>query len=105
MIRKTRIPALSCECDVCHRKWFSLSKRAPTNCPNTECRSREWNGKKTRTMKPKVKIELPKPVRAREEHDLHLWTDDEVQRLKDSGQIVECFELPSKEDRDDDVPF
>jgi hypothetical protein len=56
-------------------------------------------------MKPKVKIELPKPVRVREEYDLHLWTDDEVQRLKDSGQIVECFELPSKEDRDDDVPF
>jgi hypothetical protein len=65
MIRKTRIPALECTCEIpeCGHRWYSISKKLPEACPNRECRSREWNGPKKRVVKPKTSIELPKPVR------------------------------------------
>lgn len=37
--------------------------------------------------------------------DLHLWTDEEVQRLKDKGLIIESHTLPDTESSDDDIPF
>ncbi|CAN5951014.1 unnamed protein product [Sphagnum jensenii] len=45
---------------------YSLAPRLPQCCMNRECRSREWNGKKTR-REPQAKptIVLPKPVKIR----------------------------------------
>src|ERR1700722_2322184 len=65
VIRKTRIPALACTCDVCSYRWVSINKKEPEFCPNRECRSREWNGPKKRVVKPKTRIELPKPIKIR----------------------------------------
>ena len=55
-------------CDVCLLEWYSIAKRLPDCCPNRDCRSREWNGKKKK-RKPALKprIELPKPKRIRTE--------------------------------------
>lgn len=65
MVRNTRIPAIACTCEMCHHQWHSIARKIPECCANLKCRSREWNGKKQRTAKPKVKIELPKPERTR----------------------------------------
>lgn len=69
ILARTKIPALSLKCDICGysgsktRPWYSISRKLPEACPNRKCRSREWNGPKKRTVKPKTKIELPKPIR------------------------------------------
>lgn len=73
MIRKTRIPAWECRCEVCNwphdrkKPWYSVGQKLPDCCPNPECRSREWNGKKSKTIKPN--IALPKPIRVRAQDD------------------------------------
>lgn len=67
MVRKTRIPALACTCEICGYPWYSISKTLPDACPNRECRSREWNGVKVRRKRDK--IDLPKPPRIRGNDD------------------------------------
>jgi ribosomal protein L37E len=54
------------QCNLCDYDWYSIAKRIPDSCPNRDCRSREWNGKKKKRIPaPKPKIELPKPTRKR----------------------------------------
>lgn len=64
------VPGKSLRCDKCKYPWVSISSELPTNCPNRDCRSREWNGKKAK-RKParQVKIELPKPKRIKQGED------------------------------------
>lgn len=69
MIRRTRIPAIRCQCEVCGHVWYSIARKLPESCANLKCRSREWNGKKKRVTKPKVRIELPKPAKVRDYDD------------------------------------
>ena len=72
------IPGKSLQCDECgwpdvegrkHIKpWVSIASKMPDACPNRDCRSREWNGKKQkRKPAPKPKINLPKPQRIKTE--------------------------------------
>lgn len=64
------VPGKSLQCDVCKIEWVSIASRLPNACPNRDCRSREWNGKKQkRKPEPKPRIELPKPKRIKEEID------------------------------------
>ena len=58
------------QCNLCTWDWYSIGTRKPDCCPNRECRSREWNGKKQK-RKPaqKPKIELPKPRRTKQGED------------------------------------
>ena len=35
-----------CTCDRCHHSWASITPHLPVMCPNRQCRTREWNGKK-----------------------------------------------------------
>jgi len=63
VIEKVQIEALRCTCQICNYVWLSISKCPPEFCPNKDCRSREWNGKKKRSVKPR--ITLPKPVKVR----------------------------------------
>ncbi len=60
------VPGKKYACDACGYKWVSIASRLPECCPNRECRSREWNGKKTK-RKPKraPAIVLPKPIKTR----------------------------------------
>lgn len=60
------VPGKSLQCDACGFKWVSIASRLPACCPNRDCRSREWNGKKIK-RKPKrgPAIELPKPKRVK----------------------------------------
>ena len=54
------------QCNLCSWDWYSIAARKPDCCPNRECRSREWDGKKKKRKpapKPKIGIELPKPRR------------------------------------------
>ena len=62
------VPGKSLKCDACSFTWVSIASRLPDACPNRDCRSREWNGKKKK-RKPALKprIELPKPKRIRTE--------------------------------------
>jgi hypothetical protein len=75
-----QVPGKSLQCDKCgwpnvegrkHPKpWVSIGDRLPDACPNRDCRSREWNGKKKkRKPAPKPRIELPKPNRIRRGED------------------------------------
>ncbi len=60
------IAGKSLRCDACMVEWVSIASRLPDACPNRECRSREWNGKKKKrkpALKQKFGIELPKPRR------------------------------------------
>jgi hypothetical protein len=66
-----RVPGKHLQCDLCKWRWISTASELPENCPNRDCRSREWNGKKKRTRKPKVVIELPKPKRVK-------WVEEET---------------------------
>ena len=64
------IPGKSLQCDACKIQWVSIASKLPDACPNRDCRSREWNGKKKkRKPAPKPKIVLPSPRRMREEFD------------------------------------
>ena len=73
MIRKVTVDALECTCEApdCPRNglpWVSLGKRPPVAC--STCKSREWNGVKTRRKpEPKIVIDLPKPVKVRSIED------------------------------------
>jgi len=70
ILADVQLLAKSLRCDVCGQPWYSIAARLPECCPNRECRSREWNGKKKkRKPAPKPKIELPKPTRVREEYE------------------------------------
>lgn len=54
------------QCDLCGWDWYSIWTRKPECCPNRDCRSREWDGKKQKrrpTKKPR--IILPKPNKTR----------------------------------------
>lgn len=57
-------------CNECGWDWYSIAKRKPDACPNRDCRTRQWDGKKQK-RKPKrgPGIELPKPKRIREDMD------------------------------------
>ena len=62
------VPGKSLQCDACGFPWVSIASRLPDCCPNRDCRSREWNGKKKkRKPAPNPKIVLPKPNRIRTE--------------------------------------
>jgi hypothetical protein len=62
------VPGKKLQCDACGFPWVSISSRLPDCCPNRDCRSREWNGKKQkRKPTPKPRIVLPKPQRIRTE--------------------------------------
>ena len=60
------VPGKSLRCDQCQYSWVSIANELPIYCPNRDCRSREWNGKKKK-RKParQPKIELPKPTKVR----------------------------------------
>lgn len=60
------------QCDLCRWDWYSIGIRKPDCCPNRDCRSREWDGKKQKrkpASKPKIEIELPKPRRIKPAED------------------------------------
>jgi hypothetical protein len=66
MITNVTIPARYCVCDLCGYDWHSIAALPPTHCQNRACRSREWNGKKTkRVPAPKPQVVLPKPIKVR----------------------------------------
>ena len=71
VLRDVMVAGKELRCDACLFTWISINKALPDCCPNRECRSREWNGKKKRVRKPKTRIELPKPTRVK-------WTEDEA---------------------------
>jgi len=54
------IKAMLCTCDVCGHSWKSFCTQPPTWCPNPECRSREWNGKKYRKHGSEIKLPAPR---------------------------------------------
>jgi hypothetical protein len=60
------VPGKSYACDVCGYPWVSIARRKPEFCPNRDCRSREWDGRKTK-RKPvrQPSIALPKPIKIR----------------------------------------
>lgn len=60
ILRDVLVPGKELQCDDCKFTWVSISRKLPTNCPNRECRTREWNGKKR-----KSRIQIPKPKRIR----------------------------------------
>ena len=59
ILRDVLVPGKELQCDKCKLIWVSISRKLPSNCPNRDCRAREWNGKKKR----KPRIQLPKPKR------------------------------------------
>jgi hypothetical protein len=65
------VPGKKLQCDACKYIFVSIASRLPDCCPNRDCRSREWNGKKQkRKPTPKPRIVLPKPQRIRtDEYD------------------------------------
>ena len=64
------VPGKSYACDVCKYPWVSISNRLPDACPNRECRSREWNGKKTKRKPARgLAIEFPKPKKIKKGED------------------------------------
>jgi hypothetical protein len=66
-IRKVKVEANECICEMCAHRWVSLAELPPAACPN--CKSRSWNG--TRKVGRPVGIrntanlKLPKPHRPR----------------------------------------
>ena len=73
ILRDVMVPGKELQCEVCMAPpWISIARELPECCPNRECRSREWNGKKKRVRKPKTRIELPKPTRVK-------WTEDDTE--------------------------
>ena len=74
ILADVQLLAKSLRCDVCGQPWYSIAARLPECCPNRDCRSREWNGKKKKRKpapKPKIEIELPKPRRTK-------WVDEDT---------------------------
>ncbi len=67
IIRDVLVHGKELECDKCHIVWISIAKDLPDFCPNRECRTREWNGKK-RCVRP-TRIELPKPQKVKQGED------------------------------------
>lgn len=68
MIKNVTIPARLCTCEICFYEWITIlaADRVPVNCQNRECRSREWNGKKPKSVpKQKPVLVLPKVVKVR----------------------------------------
>ena len=68
MIKDVTIPARLATCEICQYEWITIlaADRLPACCQNRECRSREWNGKKTRKIADKPKVVLPKPIKVRQ---------------------------------------
>ncbi len=76
MIQNITVPARLCTCEAlledgskCGYEWISIADGLPECCPNRQCRSREWNGKKKRKIPPKPAVVMPKLVRTRAEED------------------------------------
>jgi hypothetical protein len=46
IVRAVTVPGRLLACDLCTFSWISISQRLPEKCPNRDCRSREWNGRK-----------------------------------------------------------
>ena len=67
ILRDVLVPGKELRCDLCGWTWVSIASDLPDFCPNRDCRSREWNGKKKR-IRP-TRIQLPKPTRVREIDD------------------------------------
>ena len=61
------VPGKALQCGICLYQWVSIASELPESCPNKDCRSREWNGKKKRAVKPR--ITLPKPTKVRAYND------------------------------------
>ena len=70
ILRDVMVPGKELQCDACKNIWISISRALPDCCPNRECRSREWNGKKKRVRKARTRIELPKPTKIK-------WTEED----------------------------
>ena len=62
ILRDVMVPGKELRCECCQFVWVSIARELPECCPNRECRSREWNGKKKRGSS---RIVLPKPNRVR----------------------------------------
>ena len=71
IVRELTVPGKLLRCDACKTyEWVSIAKELPVNCPS--CRSREWNGKKTKRRPARgLAIELPKPKRIKQGEDDH----------------------------------
>lgn len=69
ILRDVMVSGKELQCDICRYVWVSISRELPEWCPNRDCRSREWNGRKTRRKPSLERIQLPKPpkVRSKEE--------------------------------------
>ena len=68
ILREVMVPGKELQCEVCMAPpWISIARELPECCPNRECRSREWNGKKKRSS---GKIKLPKPTKVK-------WVEEE----------------------------
>lgn len=63
------VPGKSLQCDACKWSWITIAKELPEACPNRDCRSREWNGKKKRAVKPRIILPKPTKVRAYSDED------------------------------------
>jgi hypothetical protein len=64
-----QVPGKHLQCDQCRFDWISIAKDLPDFCPNRECRSREWNGKKTKrkpARQPAIQLPSPRKVRKSE---------------------------------------
>lgn len=58
------VQAYRCTCNQCGHQWSTLA--LPSGCPNRKCRSRQWDGKKTKKApERRSRIKLPKPVKVR----------------------------------------
>ena len=68
ILRDVMVKGKELKCDVCGWPWVTVASKLPECCPNRDCRSREWNGKKKRIRTPK--IALPKPNRIRGGEDI-----------------------------------
>jgi hypothetical protein len=68
ILRDVMVPGKHYKCDACTWDWISIAKKKPDCCPNPDCRSREWNGKKRRV---RAKIVLPKPPKVK-------WCEEET---------------------------
>lgn len=67
ILRDVMVPGKELQCEKCFWMWVSIASELPENCPNRECRSREWNGKKQRKA---ARIKLPKPTKVK-------WVEEE----------------------------
>ena len=68
ILRDVMVLGKELQCEQCNYVFVSIGKKLPESCPNRECRSREWNGKKKRGA---GKITLPKPTKIK-------WVEEET---------------------------